>query len=202
MAVDATRWRIGVDDGRILVAKVPTVPADPAQGVIDALAKAATMLSLTSAALLARCPLFVHGSTIATNTVLEGKGAKVGLLTTVGFRDSLEIRRGHRENPWDHRTPYPPVLVPRYLRLPVRGRLDRSGRELSPVAIDDVDAAIETATSRRRRRARPLPASRPGSPGPARWRRSPASTSADRPRCSTPMSRRAPSAICRRSPAG
>lgn len=156
-ATDATRWRIGVDvggtftdmilagdDGRILVAKVPTVPADPAQGVIDALAKAATMLSLTPAALLARCPLFVHGSTIATNTVLEGKGAKVGMLTTEGFRDSLEIRRGHRDNPWDHRTPYPPVLVPRYLRLPVRGRLDRAGKELAPVALADVDAAIET----------------------------------------------------------
>lgn len=148
-------WRIGVDvggtftdmilardDGQILVSKVPTVPSDPAQGVLDALAKAASGLALTPAELLARCGLFVHGSTIATNTVLEGKGAKVGLLTTEGFRDSLEIRRGHRDNPWDHRTPYPPVLVPRYLRWPVRGRLDRDGNEMSPLVLEDVDAAI------------------------------------------------------------
>lgn len=148
-------WRIGVDvggtftdmilagdDGRILVSKVSTVPADPALGVIDALAKAATSLGSTPARLLDRCSLFVHGSTIATNTVLEGKGAKVGMITTEGFRDSLEIRRGHRENPWDHRTPYPPVLVPRYLRRPVAGRLDRTGRELAPLALDDVDQAL------------------------------------------------------------
>ncbi len=156
MSAAATSWRIGVDvggtftdmilagdDGQIRVSKVPTVPSDPAQGVLDALDRAAAALGLSASSLLARCPLFVHGSTIATNTVLEGKGAKVGLLTTEGFRDSLEIRRGHRDNPWDHRTPYPPVLVPRYLRRPVRGRLDRSGQELAPLVLDDVDAAID-----------------------------------------------------------
>jgi N-methylhydantoinase A len=125
-------WRIGVDVGgtftdivvvdsldEVKVEKVPTVPADPAKGVIAALDRsAAAGLDLSS--FLHRTTLFVHGSTIATNTVLEGKGAKVGLLTTQGFRDFLEIRRGRRDNPWDHRTPYPPALVPRHLRLPVR----------------------------------------------------------------------------------
>ena len=93
---------------------------------------------------LGDCAFFLHGSTVATNTLLEGKGGRVGLLTTAGFRDSLEARRGLRKDPWDHRTPYPPVLVPRYLRLPVRGRIGADGSEIEPVALDDVRAAIET----------------------------------------------------------
>ncbi|HVL56860.1 MAG TPA: hydantoinase/oxoprolinase family protein, partial [Burkholderiaceae bacterium] len=149
-------WRIGVDVGGTFtdlvvaadgvparVFKVPSVPANPADGVITALKLAAQALGVAPRQLLQDCTLFVHGSTIATNTVLERKGARVGLLATAGFRDSLEIRRGMRENPWLHRQPYPPVLVPRYLRLPVRERLDRDGRELEPLVTADVDAAAQ-----------------------------------------------------------
>jgi N-methylhydantoinase A len=144
-------WRIGVDiggtftdlvavdpTGGINVFKVPSVPADPAAGVLAALERAATHLPLDVAGLLRNCAVFAHGSTIATNTLLEKKGARVGCLTTVGFRDSLEIRRGIRENPWEHREPYPPVLVPRFLRRPVRGRIASDGSELAPVAVEDV----------------------------------------------------------------
>ena len=92
---------------------------------------------------LSDCQFFLHGSTVATNTLLEGKGATVGLLTTAGFRDSLEARRGLRKDPWDHRTPYPPVLVPRYLRQPVCGRIDARGNEVEPVNLDDVRAACK-----------------------------------------------------------
>jgi len=157
MAPGGAPWRIGVDvggtftdlivagrGGGFCVAKVPTTPSDPTLGVMDALDRAADQLRLPVGALLANCALFVHGSTIATNTVLEGKGARVGMLTTEGFRDFLEIRRGRRENPWDHRRPYPPVLVPRHLRLPVRGRLDRTGAEETPLSLEDVDAAMRT----------------------------------------------------------
>ena len=149
-------WRIGVDvggtftdlvgvdrDGRIHVHKVPTTPSDPAEGVLSAIATFAGANGLTTHELLRRVEIFAHGSTIATNTVLEGKGARVGLLATSGFRDSLEIRRGYRENPWDHRTPYAPVLVPRYLRRSVGGRIDRVGREMEPLSLVDVsDAAV------------------------------------------------------------
>jgi len=156
MTGDAPRapWRIGVDvggtftdmvladaDGRLHVAKSPSVPADPAAGVIGVLERAAGAAGLAVEDLLAHCTHFVHGSTIATNTVLEGKGARVGLLVTAGFRDTLEIRRGLRINPWDHRTPFPPVLVPRYLRRPVGGRLAADGREIAPLAEDDLHAA-------------------------------------------------------------
>jgi N-methylhydantoinase A len=151
----AEGWRIGVDiggtftdlvlagPGGIHVAKVPSVPADPAQGVMDALEKAAAGRRLSVSELLGRCGIFVHGSTIATNTLLEGKGAKVGMLTTEGFRDSLEIRRGMRDNPWEHRTPYPPVLVPRFLRRPVPGRIDRDGNEVLAVDHDTLVAEVD-----------------------------------------------------------
>jgi N-methylhydantoinase A len=147
-------WRIGVDvggtftdmvlrdtAGSVRIFKAPSVPADPSEGVLGVLRLAAQELDLPLTALLRDCALFVHGSTVATNTILEKKGAKVGMLTTEGFRDSLEIRRGIRENQWDHRAPFPEVLVPRYLRLPVRGRIDRDGKELAPLQTADVDAA-------------------------------------------------------------
>lgn len=149
-------WYIGVDVGgtftdlvlanmqqQVHAFKVPSVPEDPAEGVYNVLSRAADSLGSDIGSLLGDCALFVHGATIATNTVLEKKGAKVGLLTTEGFRDSLEIRRGYRENPFDHRTPYPPVLVPRSLRLPVAGRIDREGNEVLEFNADDVKAAAQ-----------------------------------------------------------
>jgi N-methylhydantoinase A len=147
-------WRIGVDvggtftdmvlrdsAGAVRIFKAPSVPADPSEGVLGVLRLAAQQLDLPLTQLLRSCALFVHGSTVATNTILEKKGAKVGMLTTEGFRDSLEIRRGIRENQWDHRAPFPEVLVPRYLRLPVRGRIAADGSEAAPFEPADVAAA-------------------------------------------------------------
>jgi N-methylhydantoinase A len=153
----AAPWRIGVDvggtftdmvlrdaAGAVRIFKAPSVPADPSEGVLNVLRLAARELDLPLSALLRDCALFVHGSTVATNTILEKKGARVGMLTTAGFRDSLEIRRGMRENQWDHRAPFPPVLVPRYLRLPVRGRIAADGTELAPLQLEDVAEAAAT----------------------------------------------------------
>ncbi len=152
----AAPWRIGVDvggtftdmvlrdsAGAVRIFKAPSVPADPSEGVLGVLRLAAQQLDISLTALLRDCALFVHGSTVATNTILEKKGAKVGMLTTEGFRDSLEIRRGIRDNQWDHRAPFPEVLVPRYLRLPVRGRIGADGKELAALAPEDVDAAAK-----------------------------------------------------------
>ena len=148
-------WRIGVDiggtftdmalidsSGSLRVFKSPSTPADPAKGVVNVLDVAAAALGVAVGDLLRQCRLFVHGSTIATNTILERKGVSVGMLVTEGFRDFLEIRRGLRADQWDHRAPFPPVLVPRYLRRPVRGRLDRDGGEESPLNTDDVRDAV------------------------------------------------------------
>ncbi|MCH2506598.1 MAG: hydantoinase/oxoprolinase family protein, partial [Dehalococcoidia bacterium] len=155
-AAPKSPWRIGVDvggtftdmvlrddAGDLWVFKAPSVPSDPSQGVKSVLDIAAAELSLTLPTLLQNCVLFFHGSTVATNTILEKKGAKVGLLTSKGFRDSLEIRRGIRENMWDHRAPFPEVLVPRYLRRPVGGRLDKNGEELASLVTSDIDQAME-----------------------------------------------------------
>lgn len=149
-------WHIGVDiggtftdvvladdKGGLYSVKSPSLPGDPAEGLVAALRLLAAQCGLELEALLAGCALFVHGSTVATNILLERKGARAGLLATEGFRDSLEIRRGRRVEPWDHRTPYPPVLVPRYLRLPVRERIDRLGREVLPVDMASVERALE-----------------------------------------------------------
>ncbi|PPR10365.1 MAG: Acetophenone carboxylase gamma subunit [Alphaproteobacteria bacterium MarineAlpha11_Bin1] len=154
ITIQSPPWRVGVDvggtftdlviadsEGRTEVFKVPSVPADPGEGVINALDAACVALDQTTKKFLGDCQFFLHGSTVATNTLLEGKGAKVGLLTTRGFRDSLEARRGLRKDPWDHRTPYPPVLVPRYLRQPVGGRINSKGEEIEPINFGDVREA-------------------------------------------------------------
>jgi N-methylhydantoinase A len=148
-------WRISVDiggtftdavlvDGRgdILSFKTLSCPENPARGVLDCLDVAARALSISVEQLMNECEMFVHGSTVATNTILESTGARVGMLVTEGFRDSLEIRRGARVNPWDHRTPYPPVMVPRYLRRPVRERIDRHGGVKIPLDDASVREAV------------------------------------------------------------
>ena len=147
-------YRVGVDvggtftdlvlvdaRGAVRAFKSPSVPADPAEGVLNAVELAARALGIAADTLLSRTELFVHGSTVATNTLLEKKGAKVGLLVTEGFRDALEIRRSIREDVWDHRKPFPQVLVPRYLRLPVSGRLEHDGAVRIPFEPASVAAA-------------------------------------------------------------
>ena len=150
-------WRIGVDvggtftdlvladaEGATWVAKVPSVPADPSKGVLAAVERIGVDLGIPTATVLENCSLFVHGSTVATNTMLEGKGATVGLITTEGFRDSLEIRRGLRSDQWNHRAPYAPVLVPRYLRRSVPGRIDADGTEHIPLDVGGLPDIISS----------------------------------------------------------
>ena len=149
-------WRIGVDvggtftdlvladaDGATWVAKVPSVPEDPSRGVLHAVEEVASGTGSSLEHVLRNCSLFVHGSTVATNTMLEGKGATVGLIATEGFRDTLEIRRGLREDQFNHRQPYAPVLVPRYLRKTVPGRIDADGSEHAPLDLDGLQAIVE-----------------------------------------------------------
>ncbi len=150
-------WRIGVDvggtftdlvladaTGRTWVAKVPSVTADPSRGVLDAVERIAVELGVPEAQVLASCTLFVHGSTVATNTMLEGKGAPVGLVCTEGFRDVIEIRRGLREDQWNHRAPYSPPLVPRYLRRGIGERIDADGSVHQPIAIGELDEILDS----------------------------------------------------------
>ncbi len=148
-------WRVGVDtggtftdlvainrEGRLVAEKVPSTPDDPSRGVEDVLTAAAGRLGLSLAEFLGECGIFIHGTTVATNLLLEKKGARVGLITTEGFRDTLAIRRGMRDDIWDHRAPNPEVLVPRRLRIGVPGRISAQGEEIVPL---DEEAVIEAA---------------------------------------------------------
>ncbi len=126
-----------------LTHKVLSTPADPSLGVVDGLGEIAASMGTTLAELAPRIETIVHGTTVTTNAVLTHTGAKTGLLTTDGVRDALEMRRGIREEQYNNRYTNVPPLVPRWLRRPARGRLDYSGRVLSPLSVEDVERAIE-----------------------------------------------------------
>ncbi len=148
-------YRIGIDVGGTFtdyllldphggtrVHKVLSTPADPSQAVLEGLCELAAGAGAPLADFLGAVDIIVHGTTVTTNAVLTGNVAPTGLLTTLGFRDALEMRRGVREAFYDNKYTAPPALVPRRLRLPVRGRIDHQGREVEPLSLDDVDAAI------------------------------------------------------------
>jgi N-methylhydantoinase A len=88
--------------------------------------------------------LIVHGTTLATNALIERKGARTALLTTEGFRDVVEIRHENRFEQYDLNIDLPPPLVPRRLRLPVRERVDAQGKVLTPLDAASVDRALDT----------------------------------------------------------
>ena len=90
---------------------------------------------------LAEVSTIVHGTTVTTNALLTRRGAKVGLLVTEGFRDTLTLRDGRREEPYDNRLAQPTPLVTRQLTRPIHGRVDWSGREVEQLIEDDVRAA-------------------------------------------------------------
>jgi N-methylhydantoinase A len=148
-------WRIGIDvggtftdlvavdgRGRTTIAKSPTTPADPSIGVLDGLEALAAALGTTRARLLARTRRIVHGTTVATNALLTRRGARVGLLTTEGHRDVLEMREGLKDERYDLRLARPAPLVPRALRLGVGERMGPDGRVLRRLDMRSLDAAI------------------------------------------------------------
>jgi N-methylhydantoinase A len=86
---------VAIDEtGAATLAKVPSTPDDPSLGVLDGLAALAAKLGRDLAALLGETERIVHGTTVATNALLEHKGARTGLLTTEGHRDVIEMREG------------------------------------------------------------------------------------------------------------
>jgi N-methylhydantoinase A len=123
------------DDGAVAVAKVPSTPDDYARGVLDGVRH---VLARTGRA-PGEASAVVHGTTVATNALLERRGARTGLLTTRGFRDILEIRRLRVPRLYDLTWEKPPPLVERALRLEVDERLDAGGGVLRP--LDEAGAA-------------------------------------------------------------
>lgn len=122
-----------VVDNQVSMCKTPTTPSNPAEGIQAGLEQIAQRLGVDVGQLLSQTDQFVHGTTVATNAVLQYRGAKTALLTTEGFRDALEMRRCHRKGQWDFFTPQPPLIVPRYLRQGVRERILFDGTVDTPL---------------------------------------------------------------------
>jgi N-methylhydantoinase A len=148
-------FRIGVDvggtytdlvatdeSGRTIFAKSPSTPADQSIGVMAGLDELARRLNVSCAKMLAATDRLVHGTTVATNALLERKGAKVALLTTEGHRDVIEMREGLKPDRYDLRSPPPEPLVPRERRFGVRERLKANGEVLIPLDPKSLDDAI------------------------------------------------------------
>jgi N-methylhydantoinase A len=134
---------VGVDEeGREFLAKAPSTPHDQSEGVLDGLRNLAAAIGLTLAELLETTTRIVHGTTVATNALLERRGAKTAMLTTEGHRDVTAMREGLKPARYDLRLPQPPALIPRALRLPVRERLRPDGRVEIPLDAASLEAAI------------------------------------------------------------
>ena len=132
--------------GEIVIVKVPTTPVDPALGFMAAVERALQRSQCTSEAVR----LMVHATTVATNALIEGKTARVGLITTQGFRDVLEIGRQIRSRLYDVHLTKPRPLVSRRWSFEVRERLDAEGKVLEPLDTDAVRQAVRAAQSRGR----------------------------------------------------
>lgn len=130
---------IALDEaGEAIVVKVPSTPADPSIGVMNALEKAASNYGKSLTEYMADVIRICHGTTISTNAILTGSGAKVGLLTTKGFRDLLELRVGHRENQYDYSVPMPKPLTRRALIREIEERVKWNGEVATPLNEKDV----------------------------------------------------------------
>ncbi|MBW2272281.1 MAG: hydantoinase/oxoprolinase family protein [Deltaproteobacteria bacterium] len=133
-------YRVGIDiggtftdfallkDDAVLLEKSLSTPADRSLAVMEGLEKLARREGLELGDFLARVEAVIHGTTIADNTLIEMNGAVTGLLTTEGFRDEIELRRGFKEDIWDVRLEPPPAIAPRRRRLTVPERVLHDGR--------------------------------------------------------------------------
>ena len=129
--------------GTVTFVKTASTPEDQSSGVLAGLNLMAEHLGIGLADLLARTDRIVHGMTVATNALLERKGAKVALLTTEGHRDVLEMREGLKPERYNLRLARPEPLVPRHLRLGVRQRLRADGGVEVPLDPASLTEALE-----------------------------------------------------------
>ncbi len=152
ITLEHRRFRLGVDvggtftdvvltgpDGQMSVQKVSSTPGRYDEGIIGGIGQALKEAGTTASDIVEVC----HSTTAATNAVLERKGAKVGLITTRGFRDVLEVRRLRTPTLYDLFYEPPDPLVPRYLRLEVDERMDAAGQVLTPLDADEVREKVD-----------------------------------------------------------
>ena len=147
-----THYRVGVDiggtftdivflgsDGSVLANKIASTPDDYSRAVLEGVAAAIASLNIGPDAVSE----ISHGFTVATNAIIEQKGAKTALITTEGFRDILELRRNRIPRLYDLYYDKPPSLVKRQRRLEVRERLNYRGDVLRPLEHSDVEKVVD-----------------------------------------------------------
>lgn len=132
-------YRVGIDiggtftdfallkGGDVILHKNLSTPKDRSIGVMTGLERLAELEGMTPRDFLGQCEAIVHGTTIADNTLIEMNGAVTGLITTEGFRDDMEYRRGFKESIWDSRLEPPKQITPRRRRLTVPERMLADG---------------------------------------------------------------------------
>ena len=124
---------VALSEGSLTTAKVPSTPRDQSQGVMNAIGAS----EVETGSMLA----LAHGMTVATNALLERRGARTALVTTEGFRDVLEIARQNRPSLYDLTQDRPPALIPRELRFTVKERMGPEG-EISPLNEESLERAV------------------------------------------------------------
>ncbi len=141
------RWRVGVDSGgtftdvclfdeesgRVEVWKVPSTPDDPSRGIAEGVEQGMRRVAPEASRPADSIAYFGHGTTVATNALIQHRGVRTGLVTTDGFRDLLEIGRQKRPDLYDLQADKPLTLVPRDLRLEVPERVDHTGTIDTPL---------------------------------------------------------------------
>ena len=146
------KFRVGVDiggtftdvvflgsDGTVLAKKIASTPDDYSRAVLDGVRDGISELDIKAEVISE----VSHGFTVATNAIIEQKGAKTALITTEGFRDVLELRRNRVPRLYDLYYEKPPTLVSRQLRLEVRERLNYKGEVVKPLETSDVERAVD-----------------------------------------------------------
>jgi N-methylhydantoinase A len=123
---------------RNVTSKVLTTTSAPEEGVMTGIARVIEAAGVSAADM----DVVIHGTTLATNAIIERKGARTALVVTEGFRDSVEMAYENRFEQYDIEVQKPKPLVPRYLRLPVTERVDARGNVLVPLDLGSVDAVI------------------------------------------------------------
>ena len=128
------------DDGVIHTKKISSSVGDYAAAIVDGLAEVFGEVGLVGSDIRE----IRHGTTVASNAILEGKGARVGLITTAGFRDVLELRTLRMPKLYDMSWQKPPPLVERYLRRTVTERVKANGEIEVPLSLDEVKGEIQS----------------------------------------------------------
>lgn len=127
------------DEGTVAVHKTSSTPHNPAEAIIDGLKELAAKTGLDLAAMAS----LAHGTTVATNALIQRRGAKVAVVTTRNFRDLVEIGRQIRPKLYDLKADHPMPLAPREMRFEVSERIGPQGEVIEPLDTTSVEAMIE-----------------------------------------------------------